>query len=174
VRRGVNDVIGPLYRRCGCRSMDGRQLGFSCPRLESQPKHGRWYFAVQVDGVDGVRTRVRKGGFASRADAEGALAEFRALPSAQALARTWTVGGFLRAWLAGLEARRSVHPSTLLAYRRVVETHLVPELGSVRACARREGLPDDAAPGSTGDQAGHIRGGRPGHRSGRRLSARRG
>ena len=132
VKPGVDYAIGTLYRRCGCRSTDGRQLGFSCPRLESQPKHGRWYFAVQIDGVDGLRTRVRKGGFASRADAERALAEFRALPSAQALARTWTVGGFLKSWLVGLEARRSVRPSTLLAYRRVVDGYLVPELGQVR------------------------------------------
>jgi len=132
VKPGVDYAIGTLYRRCGCRSIDGRQLGFSCPRLESEPEHGRWYLAAQIDGVDGLRTRVRKGGFASRADAKRALTEFHALPSAQALARTWTVGGFVTSWLVGLEARRSVRPSTLLAYRRVVDGYLVPELGQVR------------------------------------------
>jgi len=127
----ADDEPAAFYKRCGCRGQDGRQLGFRCPRLDDLP-HGRWYFAVQVDGVDGLRIRVRKGGYTTRAEAERALADFRALPSAQALARTWTVGGFLRSWLAGLESQRAVRPSTLTSYRRVIETHLVPELGHVR------------------------------------------
>jgi hypothetical protein len=29
-----------LYRRCGCRDENGRQLGKACPKLRSDPKHG--------------------------------------------------------------------------------------------------------------------------------------
>jgi len=52
-----------VYRRCACRSgVTGRQVGARCPGW-SDLEHGRWYFAVWVDGVDGKRSRIRRGGF---------------------------------------------------------------------------------------------------------------
>jgi len=131
-RRQDHSDAGVVYRRCGCRGVDGRQRGFSCPRLEDDPAHGRWYFAVQVDVVEGRRTRVRKGGFPARRDAERALAEFAALPSAQAAARMWTVGRWLRFWLAEIERSGAVRPSTLAGYRRVVDGDLIPEFDRLR------------------------------------------
>jgi Arm DNA-binding domain len=112
---------GVVYRRCGCRAAGRRQLGFSCPRLTAEPAHGGWYFAAQIDGVDGRRTPVRKGGFASERKARRALAEFATLPSVEAAARMWTVGRWLRFWLAELERSGAVRPMTLASYRRVVE-----------------------------------------------------
>src|SRR5688500_4539215 len=56
---------GRVYRRCGCRDeVTGRQFGARCERL-ADLGHGRWYFSLQVPGVDGGRGRVRRGGFAT-------------------------------------------------------------------------------------------------------------
>ncbi|MCP2323456.1 integrase [Hamadaea flava] len=130
------DQPGVVYRRCGCRGEDGKQLGFSCPGLE-HVSHGRWYFAVQVDGVDGRRTRIRKGGFATEPDARRAMAQLQSLPSAEAVARTWTVGRWLRFWLADIERHEAVRASTLAGYRRVVDGYLIPELGHIRVSKLR-------------------------------------
>ncbi|MEV6964980.1 tyrosine-type recombinase/integrase [Hamadaea sp. NPDC051192] len=131
------DQPGVVYRRCGCRGEDGKQLGFSCPKLDQDVSHGRWYFAVQVDGVDGRRTRIRKGGFATEPDARKAMAQLQSLPSAEAVARTWTVGRWLRFWLAELERHEAVRASTLAGYRRVVNGYLIPELGHIRVSKLR-------------------------------------
>jgi len=128
--------VGRLYRRCGCRSVDGRQFGGTCPRLRLE-SHGRWYFALQVDGQDGRRTRVRKGGYASRAEAEAALADHLALPSVEAMARTWTVRRFLLLWLS--EQAKRLRPSTVLFYQRAVRTFLIPLLGHLRLAKLRVG-----------------------------------
>ena len=83
---------GRVYKRCGCRSVEtGRQV-WRCPTLVDE-RHGRWYFAVQVPGADGRRRRVRRGGFATRAQAERACWELCQLPGPRAVARTWTVDG---------------------------------------------------------------------------------
>jgi integrase len=92
--------------------------------------HGRWYFAVQVDGVDGRRARLRRGGFASRAEAERACWEVLQLPAPEAVARTWTVRRWLEFWLSECEAR--LRPSTLRSYRTIVYQHLIPQIGSER------------------------------------------
>jgi integrase len=121
---------GSVHRRCGCRGEHGRQLGFSCPTLAIDPDHGRWYFAVQVDGPDGRRQRIRKGGYTSRVECEQAVAQAQALPSVEASARTWTVARFLRFWLSSKE--KELRPSPIRGYTRTVEHYLVPELGHHR------------------------------------------
>jgi Phage integrase, N-terminal SAM-like domain len=121
---------GRMYKRCGCRDeATGRQRGARCPTL-AEPGHGRWYFAVQVPGVDGRQVRVRRGGYASRAEAERACWEVRGLPSPQALVRTWTVRRWLEFWLSEVEGR--LRPSTVRSYRTIVYQHLIPELGRER------------------------------------------
>src|SRR5258706_16372229 len=70
---------GRVYKRCGCRGAEtGRQV-WQCPKL-AESRHGRWYFAVQVSGPDGRRQRVRRGGFATRAEAERACWELGQMP----------------------------------------------------------------------------------------------
>jgi len=123
---------GVVYRRCGCRGDDRRQLGRSCPLLAEDPSHGRWYFAVQVDGIDGRRTRVRKGGFSCERDARRAVAEFGALPGPETAAQMWTVGRWLRFWLAELERSGGLRPTTLAGYRQVVDCYLIPEFDRLR------------------------------------------
>ncbi len=128
----LREEAGQLYRRCGCRGQDGKQFGFSCPTLKQDKQHGRWYFAVQVEGLEGKRERVRRGGYASEELARLALAEFRRLPTPEVLARMWTVRRFLEFWLEYLEENGLLRPSALLNYQRAVRSFLIPELGQYR------------------------------------------
>ena len=59
-----------IYKRCGCLDpASGRQLGKKCPLLPAE-RHGSWYYATHIDGLGGRRERVRRGGFATAADAQ--------------------------------------------------------------------------------------------------------
>ncbi|BCB79623.1 tyrosine-type recombinase/integrase [Phytohabitans flavus] len=119
-----------MFKRCGCRSPEtGRQLGARCALL-AEVGHGRWYFAVQVDGVDGRRVRVRRGGFATRAEAERACWELLRLPGPEAVGRMWTVRRWLEFWLSECAGR--LRPSTLRSYQTIVHQHLIPQLGLER------------------------------------------
>ncbi|WP_238447190.1 site-specific integrase [Micromonospora sp. 4G55] len=126
----TSDGLGRVYRRCGCRDEEtGKQFGGRCERL-ADLSHGRWYFSLQVPAVDGGRDRVRRGGFATLAEAERACWELSQLPGPEAVARTWTVRRWLHFWLSELEGR--LRPTTVLNYRSVVEKYLIPHLGFYR------------------------------------------
>jgi hypothetical protein len=67
------------YKRCRCRDENDRELGSRCPKLRRadgswNPRHGDWYFAMELPpGPDGKRRpRLRRGGFATQADARAA------------------------------------------------------------------------------------------------------
>ena len=121
---------GRFFRRCSCRDTETkRQLGARCPQLPDSD-HGRWYFAVQVTGLDGYRAPLRRGGFDSRVEAEGELATMLALPGPQALAAAWTLRQWLEHWLVLTEQR--LRPSTVRAYRQVAHHDLFPTLGQHR------------------------------------------
>ena len=66
---------GRVYRRCGYRDADRRQLGAGCPGL-AEEGHGTWTFAVDIPSLDGRRRPVRRGGFEDAWTAEGALRRF--------------------------------------------------------------------------------------------------
>ena len=90
-------------------------------------------YAFRLDqprGEDGKRRQITRSGFTTKREAERASA--RALTDVDdgTLTRpdTTTVATHLRTWLAGLGRK----PATLEAYRRVVESHLVPALGRLR------------------------------------------
>jgi hypothetical protein len=68
-----------VYRRCGCRGADGKQLGDACPQLVSDPKHGTWgfYFRYKTEPdpkrPGKLRSRqFRKHGFGSKREAQSA------------------------------------------------------------------------------------------------------
>jgi hypothetical protein len=127
--------VGRVYKRCGCREeVGGRQRGARCFRLV-EPSHGRWYLAVQLPGVDGRQTRIRRGGYASRAEAERACTELLLLPGPRAVARMWTVRRWLEFWVSEIEDR--LRPSTVRSYRTIVHQHLIPHLGSERLSTLR-------------------------------------
>jgi len=67
---------GSTYKRCRCRDERGRALEANCPQLRRKdgswnPRHGRWYFWVDVTVVDGASAkRVKRGGYVKQTDAE--------------------------------------------------------------------------------------------------------
>lgn len=145
---------GPVYRRCGCRcERTGRQLGVRCDRL-AEVDHGRWYFAVQLTGVDDRRVRVRRGGFTSRAEAERACWSLRQVPGHEA-AGMWTLQRWLEFWLSENEGR--LRPSTMVTYRGLVNDYLIPQLGHVRMRKLRT---RDAQRAMDRISHRHVRGGR--------------
>jgi hypothetical protein len=92
------------------------------------PSHGTWYYWIKVTDADGLRKRVRRGGFATEEAAIAARDAAVAAPSPRVLAQAWTVERWLLDWHAGLELR----PSTVESYGSVVRCHLIPVLGSRR------------------------------------------
>ena len=83
-----------------------------------------------VAGVDGRRVRVRRGGFATRADAERAGWDLLQLPGAQAVARTWTLRRWLEFWLSEIDGQ--LRPTTVANYRWILHRYLIPLLGGQR------------------------------------------
>jgi integrase len=79
-------AAGTTYKQCGCRDLDGKQLGKTCPKLRRangawSGKHGRWYYQLELPPhPDGTRrTPLRRGGFDTQDDAGGELAAAREL-----------------------------------------------------------------------------------------------
>lgn len=66
-------MSGRVYRRCGCRTADGKLTGVTCPLLKSDDKHGTWGFAVDLPSADSARKTMRRGGFKTRRQANMAL-----------------------------------------------------------------------------------------------------
>ncbi|MEU0844688.1 hypothetical protein ABZ370_35165 [Streptomyces sp. NPDC005962] len=48
----VHENVGRVYRRCGCRDEQRRQLGAHCLQLMSDPAHGTWTFAVDLPATE--------------------------------------------------------------------------------------------------------------------------
>ncbi|MFF7079780.1 tyrosine-type recombinase/integrase [Streptomyces lavendulae] len=122
---------GRIYRRCGCRDTQHRQLGAHCPHLATDSEHGTWCFAVDVPTPDRRRTTVRRSGFTDQDKAEQALSRFlegeavgyNADPSQ-------TVAAYLNSWL---EAKALVlKPTTMARYRDYVRNDLVPAFGTLK------------------------------------------
>ncbi|MGX4733248.1 tyrosine-type recombinase/integrase [Kitasatospora griseola] len=121
---------GWVYRRCGCRDADRRQLGAGCPRLADE-RHGTWTFAVDIPSFNGRRCTVRRGGFEDAFAAETALRRFLegrrlgfdADPHE-------TVAAYLTKWLKGMEFL--LKPTTYARYRTYVLCELIPVFGTLR------------------------------------------
>jgi integrase len=125
---------GSVYRRCACRDEStGRLLGARCPGLRS-PKHGSWYFSIDLPSAARERRRVRRGGFATRAAAVAAL-EALASPTVGPEQRL-TTGEWLSRWL---ESRVSLRASTSRNYAAHVRGYLVPYLGGIPLAALTAG-----------------------------------
>lgn len=124
----INNTTEGVYRRCGCTDpVKGRRYGGRCPRL-ADPRHGSWYFAVQILTAGGQHRRVRRGGY--RTAALAAAARDRMLAASSSIGVVgygWTVARWLRHWLTKLPLQ--VRPSTVAAYRAHVERYLIPLLG---------------------------------------------
>nr|BFD94120.1 hypothetical protein KitaXyl93_54800 [Kitasatospora sp. Xyl93] len=92
---------GHVFRRCGCRDHNGKQLGTLCPKLAADPDHGTWTFSLDLPSPDQRRNIVRRGGYptaeaartALRRKIEGQAGGFNADPNQ-------TVADHLTAWHA--------------------------------------------------------------------------
>ncbi|MFB9369040.1 site-specific integrase [Kitasatospora albolonga] len=124
--------VGRVYRRCGCRDEQHHQLGSHCLRLNSEPDHGTWTFAVEIPATTsgGHNHTVRRGGFLTENEARTALNRYvtgrRIGVSADP---NQTLADYLTTWLAAKKLR--LKPTTWVRYRDYVENDLIPVLGAV-------------------------------------------
>jgi integrase len=125
----MNSARDIVFKRCGCTNeKTGRQLAGRCPRL-AEPRHGSWYYAVQVTTVGGRKARYRRGGFATRDAAAAARQAILDGPADEAAAGAWTVARWLRYWLA--QAEPHLRPSTAHGYRDHIDRYLIPSIGRI-------------------------------------------
>jgi hypothetical protein len=129
-------VSEPIYKRCKCRDADGKDIGASCPKLKRadgswNPKHGTWYFALELPPGPGGkrRPRMRRGGFGTREDALDARDQAKATlrKGVDPSVKTMT-GAYLAKWLAG---HRDFKPTTRHNYGISISTYLIPLLGHI-------------------------------------------
>jgi integrase len=124
-------VKGSTFKRCGCTDSSGKPLGDACPRLKTK-NHGTWYYAADLPPHPGQRRRYkRKGGFATRRDAQAAVAELLDLVQKRTYldVGNQTTAEYLEQWLAGKGKLRS---STRRSYAAHVNLYLVPGVGHLR------------------------------------------
>ncbi len=129
---------GSTFKRCGCTHVvDGkrRQLGRACPKLKRpdgawNPRHGTWYFGLDVEGVGGKRDRVIRGGFESSTEAQNAMDEIKA-KAARGIAVNdrLKVGEYLWEWIKG---KTDLKPKTIALYTGHIERYWSPHLGHRR------------------------------------------
>jgi integrase len=118
---------GSVYKRCPCptrRDSRGRRL--PCPK-----PHGSWSYKVDLPSDDGTRRQVGKGGFASKKDAETALADLLAKAARGHLVQPTrlTLGAYLVDWLATIKP--TLAPAAFTNYRSCVDLYVQPHLADV-------------------------------------------
>jgi integrase len=125
-------VKGQVFRRCGCEDpASGKQLGASCPKLRS-PSHGSWYYLAELrTGPNGKRRREKRGGFATKREAQAALIDVldRVEKRSYVAVGKQTVGDYLDSWLAG---KVNLRPTTRRSYQGHLDLFLKPGLGHLR------------------------------------------
>ncbi len=120
---------GSVYKRCTCevkRNAKG-------DRLACKKDHGSWYYVADVPGVGGKRRQVKKGGYATKAGAEQALAAVvdEANRGQAAHDDGQKLGDYLEGWLAA-KAATGLRPNTVASYRQHIKSYLRPHLGHLR------------------------------------------
>ena len=120
--------MSSFKKRCGCRDEHGRELGGQCPKLGGKG-HGAWSFVVDVSAPGEARKQIKRGGFATKKEAEGAAEKLRQRAgTGQTIDDRQTVGAYLDSWLAG---KRSLRASARRSYAGHIDNHLKPRLGQV-------------------------------------------
>ncbi|MDB5876467.1 MAG: integrase family protein [Ramlibacter sp.] len=118
---------GSVFKRCPCpvrRDDRGRKL--ACSKA-----HGSWFYKVDVTGQPGHRRQLVKGGFATKREAQDALAEVLAkaargvVPAITKL----TVAAYLDEWL--LRVRPTLEVAAWTNYRTCVDRYVRPGIGEV-------------------------------------------
>lgn len=120
-------MSGSVFKRCGCRDAgSGRLLGRRCGLL-SEDGHGSWYFSVELPGGSEGRCRLRRGGFATRAEAEAGLSRCTARTIGRAEPGL-TMQVWLEQWLA---SRAALRAATRRSYAELIRNYLDPYLGAI-------------------------------------------
>lgn len=98
-------------------------------------RHGSWSYVADAgrDPVSGKRRQVRASGFATKTEAEAALAELadQTAKGITAHDERQTVETFLRAWIED-KAADGLRPTTQRSYRHYIDDYLGPHLGRIR------------------------------------------
>ena len=120
---------GFTFKRCSCppvAGVNGRPL--ACKR-----KHGSWFFAAESRTPDGKRRQVRRGGYATQADAQLALTAFAEARNTGQVTddRTQSVSEYLNQWLAK-KITNGLRPTTARGYRQHIDTYIAPVIGTLR------------------------------------------
>ncbi len=73
-------ALGSTFRRCSCRDEQGKPYGQQCPKLKNGRRHGQWGWRIELPAdKHGERRPRRRGGFATRDDAQNELDHAREL-----------------------------------------------------------------------------------------------
>ncbi|GGF11310.1 site-specific integrase [Subtercola lobariae] len=145
--------MSDIYRRCGCRTADGKAFGplpdratdkqkaAACPTLVRDSKHGSWGFAVSAgtSAGSGKRVQVRKMGFATKREAQQERAKVidQIATGRYKGDQKITMAAYLPDWL-DRRVRDGMRPSTELMYRRYVLQDILPALGAVKLAELRK------------------------------------
>jgi hypothetical protein len=121
---------GSVYKRCTCpAAVDSKGRRKAC-----KLSHGSWYYVADLPPApDGLRRQDKRGGFATKAAAEQALAAVLDEASRGLAAHDGGhhLGDYLDGWLETKE-RAGLRGNTLVVYRHHVEHFLKPHLGALR------------------------------------------
>ena len=119
---------GSVFKRCGCPlRRDDRGRKTTCPKV-----HGSWSYKVDVPETQpGHRRQIVKGGFATKRDAEQAMAELVAKAARGPIIQTsrQPLGNYLTDWLEVI--RPALSPAAWTNYRTCVDRYVRPWLSAV-------------------------------------------
>ena len=127
-----------LYRRCGCRDENRKQLARACPKLKTDPKHGSWtyYYSDGKDPRTGKRRQYTKGKFATRKAADKALTELkhRLGKGTYVKPSDRTLGEYALEWLPRRErSGKGLRETTVAGYEYYIRTDIEPSaLGGMK------------------------------------------
>jgi len=151
------DMSNDVFRRCGCRDTDGKQLGKSCPELKDDPKHGTWSYSSSAgsNSRTGKRQQLRKSGFTTKRDAQAALntARTNAAKGLGSGDANITIAKFLTGWLERKE-QDGLRTSTLTMYRSYVDNEIIPALGRMKLADLRRHHVDEFVRSLGSDERG--------------------
>ena len=127
-----------LFRRCGCRDENGKQLARQCPKLAQDAKHGSWtyYYSTGKDPRTGKRRQYTKGKFKTKRAASDALALLQVelgqgtyVPPSDKILATYAEEVMERRQVTG----KGLKPTTAATYARYVAKDIVPShLGGMK------------------------------------------
>jgi hypothetical protein len=116
--------VSDIYRRCGCRDEHGKQLGQSCPKLKSDPKHGTWsyHLSAGADPKTNKRHQFHKTAVKTKRPAEAAAAELKTWTRAPTPSRARKHWAYALEWLPRRErSDKGLRATTVAGYEYCIK-----------------------------------------------------